>query len=433
MPVLRFLRRGLWKEKTIFLPGGRFGQQRNRHIPYALFDAITFLAKALPKRSIPTWLELLFGAMLTRAGFVTEAYLAISPRRHWTSYYKWLRNGKWSWVSLGLQTAQLALRQIPGKRCFVVIDDTIVFRTSIKAPESRINHQHGQKANRPYFVRGQNWISLSLSISKSWRSLSVPILSRLPRATGNGCKLVAAKTLLRACQHLFAQNIVTLHIDSWYMRKFLLLPAQAMNYQVIGQARKDTAMFQPPPPPSGRRGRPRKYGDKITPDMLAEMPKTCQKFFIYRAWLSCTTAVPGSWPAFSMANQYKAVWVQMEREEGFFRQQRLILSTDLSLSPARIIMAYGRRWSIEDMFNQLKNRWGWKETWQQTRQVLHRWVQILSTAYALPLLLAHMGGHEMQKLASLSPWRAKRPITAGQVRHGLERILRNIDMYSPHF
>jgi hypothetical protein len=35
-----------------------------RYIPRAMFDAITFLAQALPKRSVPTFLELLFGAML---------------------------------------------------------------------------------------------------------------------------------------------------------------------------------------------------------------------------------------------------------------------------------------------------------------------------------------------------------------------------------
>ena len=62
-----------------------------RNIPNALFESITFLAQALPKRSVPTWLELLFGAMLTQAGFVTEAWLAIKPRRHWTSYYLLLR------------------------------------------------------------------------------------------------------------------------------------------------------------------------------------------------------------------------------------------------------------------------------------------------------------------------------------------------------
>ncbi len=115
------------------------------NIPDTLFEAITFLAQALPKRSVPSWLELLFGAMLTQAGFVTEAWLAIKPKRHWTSYYKWLQNGKWSWVALGLQTARLALRQGTAKRCFVVIDDTVVFRCSPKAPESRIHHRHGGK------------------------------------------------------------------------------------------------------------------------------------------------------------------------------------------------------------------------------------------------------------------------------------------------
>lgn len=130
-----------------------------RHIPQSLFDAITFLTQALPKRAVPTFLELLFGAMITSAGFVTQAWLAIRPRRHWTSYYKWLQKGHWSWVSLGLQTARLALHQVWTRRCFLIIDDTLVFRNSRKAPESRIHRQHGSKANRPDYVRGQNWVS----------------------------------------------------------------------------------------------------------------------------------------------------------------------------------------------------------------------------------------------------------------------------------
>ncbi|WP_305803081.1 hypothetical protein, partial [Thiolapillus sp.] len=40
------------------------------------------------------------------------------------------------------------------------------------------------------------------------------------------------------------------------------------------------------------------------------------------------------------------------------------------------IEAYGERWSIESMFNQLKLSWGLKEAWQQTRQTLHRWVHL---------------------------------------------------------
>jgi hypothetical protein len=50
-------------------------------IPRTLLDSITFLARALPIRSVPTFIELLVGAMITPAGFVTEAWLAIKPQR----------------------------------------------------------------------------------------------------------------------------------------------------------------------------------------------------------------------------------------------------------------------------------------------------------------------------------------------------------------
>ncbi|WP_419627760.1 hypothetical protein [Thiolapillus sp.] len=42
------------------------------------------------------------------------------------------------------------------------------------------------------------------------------------------------------------------------------------------------------------------------------------------------------------------------------------MSTDTTLSPEQVIEAYGERWSIESMFNQLKLSWGLKVAWQQT-------------------------------------------------------------------
>ena len=40
------------------------------HIPSALFEYITFLVRALPIRSIPTFIELLVGSMLTQTGTI---------------------------------------------------------------------------------------------------------------------------------------------------------------------------------------------------------------------------------------------------------------------------------------------------------------------------------------------------------------------------
>lgn len=400
------------------------------NIPNALYHAITFLIQVLPKRSVPTFLELLFGAMLTQNGFVTEAWLAIKPRRHWTSYFKWLQKGRWSWVALGLQTARLALQWTQGSRCYVAIDDTLVFRCSRKAPESRIHHQHGCKTNRPVYVRGQNWVTMALVMPQGWRSLALPILSRLSRRTGNSGKLVAAKTLLRVAQGLFRERLVTLLVDSWYMRKSLLLPAQVLGYQVIGQVRKDTALYLAPPPHNGKRGRPRKYGDKLSADRVNELPVISQKLFIYNDWRMVHYRSCEALAYFLDGQRVRAVWSQIENADGTLRQPRLILCTDLSLSATRILLAYNRRWAIEDLFNQLKNRWGWKDAWQQTRQVLHRWTQILSTSYALPQLLAQINSEEIKSLASVSPWRNKQPITAGRVRQGLQRIFGHVDIRS---
>lgn len=52
------------------------GNKGYASIPGTLFECITFLARALPVRSVPTFIELLIGAMLTQTGFVTGAWLA---------------------------------------------------------------------------------------------------------------------------------------------------------------------------------------------------------------------------------------------------------------------------------------------------------------------------------------------------------------------
>lgn len=49
-----------------------------------------------------------------------------------------------------------------------------------------------------------------------------------------------------------------------------------------------------------------------------------------------------------------------------------------------------------------RKRLGWRLTWQRSRQALHRWSRILSTAYALPQLLS-MYCHEQMR--DLMLWR----------------------------
>ena len=391
------------------------------NIPRELCYWITFLCKALPLRSIGTFIELLIGAMLTPTGFVTDAYLVVNMQNHWTSYYKWLQQGKWSWLALGRQFLRLALTVVGSDVVYLVIDDTLTLRASKKAPGSQIHHQHGNKPNLARFVRGQCWVSLAMIAKRGDGSpIALPVLSRLIPSVTNTGKLIAANTLIRAVCRLFSGRKVRVLVDSWYMRCRFIQAMHGYGFDVIGQVRKDTRLYDVPPERKpGQRGRTRIYGDKYTPKRIAHLKRTevtlklygKQQVLRYRSKLLKAKFLKG--------RIVRATWCEFLSDSGNWKSTCLMISTDTSMTAEQVIEAYGLRWSIESMFNQLKLAWGLKEAWQKTRQTLHRWVHITMVGYGLVQLLSCLGSDSVAQLCQHSPWRRGAPQTAGQIRKGL--------------
>jgi len=399
-------------------------------IPSELCYWITFLCKVLPPRSIGTFIELLIGAMLTPTGFVTDAWLMLDMHNHWSSYYKWLQKGKWSWLALARQFVRLVLANVKCDVVHLVIDDTLTLRASKKAPGSRIHHQHGSKPNLASFIRGQCWVSLAMIARRTDRApVALPVLSRLIPSASNTGKLIAANTLIRSVYRLFQGAKVRVLVDSWYMRRCFIESMLQRGFDVIGQVRIDTRLYdEPPPRKKGQRGRPRKYGEKYTPRRIAHLKRTVttlklygrQQVVRYRSKLLKARFLDG--------RLVRVVWCEFKSDSGHWKSTCLLLSTDTTLTPVQVIESYGLRWSIESMFNQLKLAWGLKEAWQQTRQTLHRWVHITMVGYGLVQLLSCLESQAVEDLCHHSPWRQGMPKTAGQIRKGLVRILRHVSV-----
>src|SRR3954465_11199291 len=72
---------------------------------------------------------------------------------------------------------------------------------------------------------------------------------------------------------------ITLLLDAWYMKRYLIVDVLTRDAIVIGQVRRDTALYEPPPP--GKPGRPRKYGDRITREKLRTLTQTHTELPIY--------------------------------------------------------------------------------------------------------------------------------------------------------
>lgn len=399
-------------------------------IPSELCYWITFLCKALPPRSIATFIELLIGAMLTPTGFVTDAYLMVNMRNHWSSYYKWLQKGKWSWLALARQFVRLVLSVLKYDVLHLVIDDTLTLRASKKAPGSRMHHQHGNKPNLAQYVRGQCWVSLALIANRTNNTaVALPILSRLIPSAGNTGKLIAANTLIRSVYRLFQGLKVRVLVDSWYMRRCFIESMQKRGFHVIGQIRIDTRLYdEPPSRKKGQRGRTRKYGEKYTPKRIAHLKRTevtlklygKEQVVRYRSKLVKARFLDGQ--------LVRAVWCEFKSDNENWKSTCLLLSTDVTLTPEQVIESYGQRWSIESMFNQLKLSWGMKEAWQQTRQTLHRWVHITMVGYGIVQLLSCLDNPAVEALCCHSPWRQGTPITAGQIRKGLVCIFKHVSV-----
>jgi len=399
-------------------------------IPPVLASVVAHIAAAVPARARATFLDLLLGAAATKGGHVTDAILAAGLSRSWSTYYWFLEQGRWSW--LRICEAQLeVLKQLFHPRVWYgVLDDSVVERVATEAPGSMMHHNHNAKPNRPKFLRGQGWLCLAAVIERNDFAVgAVPLLLRLVRRGSNRGKLRSAGLLLRLLGQRLGQ--VRLLLDAWFMRAWLIQRALAAGHTVIGCVRRDLALFDVPKSPRKRkRGRPAKYGARLTPDRIAALPEHRSAAILYGK-LEVVHYRTGLVAArFLRGRVVRAVWVELERPDRRDkpRQQRLLICTDPALSALEVISGYAKRWAVEPLFRNLKHGFGLKDAWQQSRQVLMRWVSVAAAGYAIAQMLAFTDPVGLAGLAEPAPWRAPGTRTAGLIQAGIARILREVGL-----
>jgi hypothetical protein len=376
-----------------------------------LSEWISFLLVAVPPRSRRTFAELLIGCMLNPEGWVTRAIGAICRGAHWTTYYKLIERAHVPVADLSIRLLQLVQRVFPSELVNLIIDDTLVPRCAKIGPGISIKHDHSHKANRPTFLNSQCWVTLALVVRvRLGSALTVPIRSWLVEESGQRGKLWVARQLIDSVRaHVKDARLL---IDAWFMRRSLILPLLEQQVCVIGQVRRDTALFLAPEPEPKRRGRKRKYGLRIDVPMLVALPAQEMELTLYGKTqlvrLRSTIAVA----RFLKGLPVRAVWCEMRLPDNTWSRARLILATETHLSAKAVVEIYAERWGIEPLFHNLKRWWGVTNLWQQSKEALELWMQIRSTAYALTQLLA-LRLWQSFPLLDIAPWRKGAMITAG--------------------
>jgi hypothetical protein len=380
---------------------------------------------SIPEAARATVAELIIGALLAGGGHVTQAFLALTPRLGWQAYHGMIERGSFRLLGLVAALCAILRREVAG-RCFAILDDTLAPRSSARAPGAAVRFDHAAKTNRPKFLLCQSFGTLSAVVPCRDRPRAAPVVTGLCRSIGNAGKLAIAKGLLRAVGDRLGP--LSLLLDAWYMRGSLIRTALRLGHDVIGQVRRDTALFRLPAPRGpGTRGRRRLYGEKIRGEAIAELPVSIHRIAGYGGRPARLRQIVCR-PRFLRGVIVRAVWCELEKRDGWAKQ-RLLLSTDPALSAPAIVEAYSKRWSAEPLFNALKLVDGMGAMWQRGRTALLRWLHLVQIGRALLVLLTARAEPEIVALVRVGGWRKAATLTPGLVKDALAHRFRNFQAF----
>ena len=198
------------------------------------------------------------------------------------AYYYALKTDRLDHESWRNVTLSKALKAVPvhlaAQPLFLSIDDTMVEKEGDKFElRSRLfDHAAHNGSNYP---DGHCMVSILLSFpvlaDGSIRYLSVPLGYQLWDKKQTKLE-IAAEMVRHAVDAIGPDRQVFLLCDSWYPKGCVAgLVDEYNNLDIICNARIDTVMYGFPPGRTGKRGRPRKYGERLSPeDFELESPKT---------------------------------------------------------------------------------------------------------------------------------------------------------------
>ena len=397
----------------------------HREILRELAFYTTFLAGALSPTAVPTFCELLFGCMLARDGFVTQALLSIDFHCVWSSYHHWISQGKWRWKHLACRLIRLVCSKAPPDEPVTLgLDDWVIERFSDKAPACRTHHQHSKKRNRPTYIWGQCWVSLAVIFERAADGAftAIPIISFPAPASGNTSKLKIAVAMLKVVRQEVQDLALRLVTDCWFMNWTLMKPALEMKIEVVGQIPVNRALYAlPPTPVVKKRGRPKKYGTKMTADEVEKLSEDRATVWMYNKFRTIRYRTMICRARLLKGREVRVVWSRFENDKGL-TENRIFISTNVEHKGLEVLRAYAKRWPVEPMFHQLKHAFGCCHLWQQKLRTLLRWMHLKMTGYALLQLLTVCKNQACLNVSRI-PWRDPDTTTAGMMRIALSKII----------
>jgi DDE superfamily endonuclease len=325
-------------------------------------------------------------------------------RAHW-----FFARARWNPDDLGLAVARLAVALLvpAGEPVVVAIDDTLFRRRGKKVWAASWFHD-GSAPGPAKTGYGNTWViaAVVVKLPAVRRPVAIPALAKLViKDTSSASRLWLARRMAEAIAGALPGRHIRVVADSAYAGGELKkLPARVTW---TTRLRKDAALYGLPPGRTGRRGRPRTRGDRLSSlDGLAATTAFTQVTVTRygKAATISAAAVTCLWPSVFGTRPVTVVVIRDKSAAGY---DLALVTTDTAATAAQVIERYASRWSIEVTIEDARQVFGAGQARNRTARAVERTVPFQLACQAIATCWYATAGHDPADVAehrARAPW-----------------------------
>jgi hypothetical protein len=346
--------------------------------------------------SFAIFTDLLAGWVCTPGRRTITAMVAVADpagQRAHDAYHRFVRDGSWAMSALWRALATHAIaRFAPTGVVSLDADDTLFHKSGRKVNGAgTFRDAVRSTTRRVVYALGLNLVVITLRVQPPWGGppIALPINARLHRKNDTTTTVEYAEQMTCELASWLPEREFHLCADGAYAS---LAGAELPRTHLTSRMRRDAARYQPAPPHTGKRGRPRTRGDRLpTPPELADrVPK--------RGWQKATVDMRGR-RVDRLVHVRDVLWYGVHpkalvrlvivRDPRGIEPDDFFFTTDLTASGADVASRYAGRWSIEVAFRDVKQNIGgqnpqsWKRQGPERAACLSLWLHSLTWCWYL--------------------------------------------------
>jgi len=289
--------------------------------------------------------------------------------RSLSSFTRFLGQNLWAMEELTqsaldqfFQTLRIRVRDV----VFLIVDDTLVQKTGKKIPGCGWHKDHAQNMAN---VFGHQWV-LSALLHKDFL---LPLWAKLyhPKGVRGGgpfeTKIALAQKIIRALVLPIPCKLYVL-ADSWYWAKTLANACRRCGYHMISQLKSNSVLWIDE--------------KKTSVKSLLNLTSSYREVSLFVYGRTKTLRIARFMGDIKGLGKVAVVVVKEKRKKPTY-----LVCTNIHLAAIDIIKYYAKRWKIEQMIKDLKQRLGFGDYQVRDLQAIERHVALVLLSYFVLILL----------------------------------------------